>query len=261
MRRTAVALFLAGALLGLSACQSALAADSLFPDSLFPDDQNNSFPPDLNVDQSVKTIKQTRDVEAARRAYKDMVERDDQQMRAQMQRVAGWLQAFSLRNQHRFPGVYGSTGSVERAAQVQLTELVGANPYANVTTGVVNQGLNGLSPGLPAYYNNDGSPVANSPFANDEWTAELTADNVGRVKLQMDGSASPGEVDSMRNDPPSTMQAAPGTIVASGNGQGYIYVWGAGIDGNPLRDFNGKIFIVSSQTWNTVEDQGQEADY
>lgn len=47
-------------------------------------------------------------------------------MRQQMQKVASWLQEFSLRNQNRFPGVYGDWGTIGRRAQVQLTILVGA---------------------------------------------------------------------------------------------------------------------------------------
>jgi hypothetical protein len=182
-------------------------------------------------------------------------------MRRQIQKVASWLQEFSLRNLNRFPGTYGSSGTIGRAAEVQLTELVGANPYAGVNAPVKDRELNGLSPGLSYYYNSDGTAVTSSPMANDEWTAELTADNAHRIQLSMDTNASDGELDSFRNDPPDSMQGVPGTICAAGNGQGYLYAYGIGADGKVLKDFNGKPYIVSAQTGNNVNDQGQEAGY
>lgn len=77
----------------------------------------------------------------------------------------------------------------------------------------------------------------------------------------MDQSASDLQIESWRNDPPLNMQAPPGTIIGCGNGQGYIYVWGAGIDGKPVKDYNGKPYIITTQTANRVEHQGQEAGY
>ena len=259
MRRNAVAL-MAGLLLGLS-CQSIAVADDLFPDNLFPEDKGKPLFPAFTFDAPTVQSSKQQDPAAQKKVFKERIGRADEQMRQQMQKVAGWLQEFSLRNQHRFPGEYGSSGTISRAAEVQLTELAGGNPYAGAYTGVESQELNALSPPLAYYYNNNGTPVDNSPAANDEWTAELTAENAHRIHLQMDGSASPGEVDSMRNDPPSSMQAVPGMITACGNGQGYLYVWGAGIDGKPLKDYDGKLYIITAQTSTTVEDQGQAANY
>jgi hypothetical protein len=274
MRRTVLALT-AGLLLGLSLSQSAFADNQPFSSSLY---KEKDLYPDFNLDESTINKSNTNAAadaasaaaaasaarqrnEAAKRAYREMISHDDEQMHRQMQRVAAWLQQFSLRNQNRFPGVYGSSGTLERAAEVQLTELVGANPYANVTSGAGPQGWSGFSPGLPYYYNTNGVPATNSPMANDEWTAELSADAAHRINLHMDQSATMGEVESMRNDPPLTMQDSPGTITGCGNGAGFIYVWGAGIDGRPVKDYNGKALILTAQTGNTVEDQGQEAGY
>lgn len=250
-----------GLLLGLSSCQSVLAENSLFPGSLFPEDKKTPLFPKFNTEES--SISSTRPKSSApdTRALQDTIARDDDLMRNQMQKVAGWLQEFSLRNQNRFPGTYGSSGTIERAAEVQLTELVGANPYSNVSTNVSAGGLDNLAPGLPYYYS-DGSPAEGSPMSNDEWTAEVAADNVHRIKLQQDGSASVAEVDNMRKFPPTSMQADPGTIWASGNGQGFIYVWGAGIDGKPIKDPGGRQpYIITARTGTTVEDQGVEAGY
>ncbi len=240
-------------------CQPVMAVDNLFPSSLFPDEKSNSNSSGKSSDSSDSSNKSSSS--QAMPAYKEMLAHADQQMRAEIQKVASWLEEFSLRNQNRFPGVYGSSGTIERAAEVQLTELAGPNPYDAVAQAVQSRELNGLSPGLAYYYNPDGSPVSSSPLANDEWTAELSADNAQRIHLSMDQSASQQELDSFKADPPLNLQASPGTITGSGNGQGFLYVWGAGMDGKPVKDFDGKPYFAVAQTGNTVNDQGQEAGY
>lgn len=262
MLRTVVASLLTGSILILSSCQSVLADDNLFSDKLFPDEKSKPLFGDFNGSSgSVSSNRKPKDPAAAKKAYDEMISHEDDELRQQTQKVAGWLQEFSLRNQNRFPGVYGSSGTIERAAEVQLTELAGPNPYANATTGISSQGLNGLSPGLSYYYNSDGTPVSGSPIANSEWTAELTADNAHRISLSMDESANNSQIDQYRDNPPDNWQAPPGCISAAGNGQGFIYVWAAGIDGKPIKDYNGKTYIVAANTANNVEDQGQEAGY
>lgn len=221
-----------------------------FPGSLFQDNNNST------------SAKPAPNETAVKQATQERIQHANSTMQNQMQKVAGWLQEFSLRNQNRFPGVYGSSNSIERACEVQLTELVGANPYGSGTFGGVSaQELNGLSPGLSYYYNADGTPATGSPLANDEWTSELTADSAQRINLKMDQSMTRSTLDSYRSDPPMNWQAAPGTITAAGNGQGFFYVWGAGYDGKPVRDFNGKVYILDVTTGSTTGDVGQEAGY
>lgn len=246
-----------------SVAQQAIALDDPFPGSLFPTDKSTDnaplFPDDKTPDSSAAKPKV--DTAEIKKEMKARVDRADEQMRSQIQKVAQWLQEFSMRNQNRFPGVYGDSNTIERASEVQLTELVGPNPYVGAQ-GSINAGeLDGLSPGLANFYNSDGTPVAGSQIANDEWTSELTADNAGRIQLQMDQSAARTTLNSYRTDPPLNWQAAPGTIVGSGNGQGFLYVWGAGIDGKPVKDYNGSVYIVEAQTGSNVNDPNQEAGY
>lgn len=244
-------LILAG-LLTISFSTMQAKADDLaepFPGSLFPSD-NSSAP---------STSKPAPDQSAIKQAAQQRIQHANDSMRNQIQKVASWLQEFSLRNQNRFPGVYGTSDTIERACEVQLTELVGPNPYGSGSDGsVAAQELNGLSPGLSYYYNADGTPATGSPLANDEWTSELSADSAHRINLQMDQSSSAATLDSYKSDPPLNWQAAPGTITAAGNGQGFFYVWGAGHDGKPVRDYNGKVYIVKA---NTGGAGNQEAGY
>lgn len=261
MRSTFAALVLLSSVLALNA-PNAFADDNLFPDNLFPDDKSKPLFSDFTMDKAKSSSSSSKNPDAQKKELKAMVSRADNAMRREMQNVASWLQEFSMRNQNRFPGQYIGSGDLGRAAEVQLTELVGPNPYASASGYVQAQGLNGLSPGLAAYYNSDGTPVSNSPLANDEWTSEIDANNAHRIQLLLDSGASDGEIASDRSDPPLSWQAAPGTITACGNGQGFIYVWGAGIDGKPLKDFDGKTtLILTALTGNTTGDQGQEAGF
>lgn len=245
-------LILLGALsFSFSVTQASADITEPFPGSLFPD-KSSSTP---------STLK-TPDSSAVKQAGQDRIRHANSTMRTQIQQVASWLQEFSLRNQNRFPGVYGSSDTIERACEVQLTELVGANPYGSGENGsVAAQELNGLSPGLAQFYNSDGTPAAGSPLANSEWTAELSADSAHRINLQMDQSMTKSTLDSYRSQPPLNWQAAPGTITAAGNGQGFFYVWGAGHDGRPVEDIGGKTYIVDVTTGSTTGDANQEAGY
>lgn len=182
----------------------------------------------------------------------------DTQMRMQIQQVATWLTEYSMRNHADFPGVEtGDAWGVKRNALLQLTELVGTNPYGSpLNVPARNAELSGLGPGLAAYYHADGTPVTGSPVWDDEWTNELAAENQGRVNLVMDYGLTPGEIDGWKQDPPDNWTAAPGTITALGNNQGLIAVWGAGSDGKPIKDTSGAgAFIVSQRVMTTVGDQ------
>ena len=226
------------------------------------DDLQEPFPGALFPDNSTSSSSKPADPSAVKQAAQERIQHANSTMRNQIQKVASWLQEFSLRNQNRFPGVYGSSDTIERACEVQLTELVGSNPYGSGGSGgIASAELNGLSPGLSYYYNSDGSPATGSPLANDEWTSELTADSAHRINLQMDQSMTKSTLNYYRTDPPMNWQAAPGTITAAGNGQGFLYVWGAGYDGKPVKDYDGKVYIVDANTASTTNDGAQEAGY
>lgn len=262
MKRAAIAQTILSSIFLLCSASS-VHADELFGNSLFPADSDKPLFSDFSMtSQSNKKSNSGASAAAKQAQLKEIVDSADNSMRNQMQKVAGWLQEFCLRNQNRFPGNYGSSGTIERAAEVQLTELVGSNPYAGAVGAVQDGELNGLSPGLSYYYNSDGTPNTAGPVANDEWTAELTADNAHRIKLAMDQSISQNTLEEYRKSPPLNWTGQPGTIYGYGDGQGNLYVWGAGFDGKPIKNPGGVgTYILFAQTANNVEDQGQEAGY
>ncbi|MBX9690718.1 MAG: hypothetical protein K2X27_28645 [Candidatus Obscuribacterales bacterium] len=255
MKRRAIASGAATSLFLLACCQTAFADDELFPNKLFQNEDKPLFS-DSNSNSSPST---TKEAALSKTTKRPELERANEEMRNQIQRVAGWLREFSLRNQNRFPGVYGDANTIGRASRVQLTELAGANPYKELSSQIKSDGSNELSSALFYSYFAGGSPTTVRPLANDEWTAELTAENANRINLQMDRSASNGQLTSYRDlGAPSNWEAAPGTITACGNGQGFLYVWGAGADGKPVKDSNGKPYIVSADTGSTLNDQVQQ---
>lgn len=226
----------------------------LFPGELFPPESSSSSAPSSSVSAN--------DPQAL--AQQKMAEQLqffqlDTQMRSQMDRVSSWLTEYGQRNYGHFPGVEtGDSWGEKRSAMVQLTELVGNNPYTGGANTIARAGeLNGLSPGLSYFYNTNGTPVTGSPIASDEWTSELTAEKSGRINLQMDYSLSPNTIDSYRNDPPSNWEAAPGTITAIGNGQGFFAIWGAGHDGKPIKDApnSKRPYVIAQRVFATTDDQ------
>ncbi len=227
----------------------------LFPGDMFPADVNKT--PASGTDATISS-QSTGGMEQKMSQQLQYFQLDTQ-LRQQMDRVSSYLTEFGTRNQGRFPGVEtGDSAGIKRQTMVQLTELVGANPYAGDSIAGAPAGeLNGLGPGLSYYYNSNGSPVTGSPIASDEWTSEITAEQAGRINLQMDYGLTQGQIDSIRDNPPTSMEAAPGTITAIGNGQGYFYVWGAGHDGKPITESpnSKRPYIVAQRTTGTVDDQ------
>lgn len=225
----------------------------MFPGELFPADGKDTTAPSSSVSANSQTSAQQK--MAQQLQYFQL----DTQLRSQMDRVGSWLTEFGQRNQGRFPGVEtGDSWGLKRNATVQLTELVGNNPYAGASNIPATAGeLNGLSPGLQYFYNANGSPITGSPIASDEWTSELTAEKAGRINLQMDYGLTAGQIDSYRNDPPSNWEAAPGTITALGNGQGFFAVWGAGHDGKPITEGpnSKRPYVIAQSVQSTVDDQ------
>lgn len=224
--------------------------NNLFPGDMFPPDAKPTSSVSANNPQATAQQKMAEQLQFFQL---------DTQLRSQMNRVGSWLTEFGQRNQGRFPGVEtGDSWGLKRNATVQLTELVGNNPYSGATNIPATDGeLNGLSPGLAYFYNSTGSPVTGSPIASDEWTSELTAEKAGRINLQMDYGLTAGQIDSYRNNPPSNWEAAPGTITATGNGQGFFFIWGAGHDGKPITEGpnSKRPYVIAQRVQSTVDDQ------
>lgn len=233
----------------------------LFPGDLFPDSKTSPQSSGSSSSAASSSSASSSTAQMEQKMSQQLQNYQlDLQLRTQMQRVAGWLQEFGLRNQGRFPGLEtGDEGGLKRQAMVQLTELVGSNPYAGggTSTNPTVGELNGLGPGISYFYNSNGTPVTGSPIASDEWTSEITAENAGRINLQLDLGLTQGEIESFRNDPPTSWEAAPGTITAMGNGQGFICVWGAGRDGKPIPEgpSSKRPLVITKQITGTVDDQ------
>lgn len=208
--------------LSISAAQAAEEDDPLFPQPLFSNDAEQT-PIHVQSDSARDKAVQS-------------------EMRRQMRAVARYLQLYGIRNGSRFPGLQNDETN---AARVQLTELVPNNPYGFATT------FSAMAYG--------GLPVAEqtgSPLWGDQWTQELAAQQLDRIRLEMDFSLTPAIIDNYTVNPPQQWVAPPGTITAIGNNQGLFLVWGAGQDGLPIRNpINGRVLIITGSTSGTVSDQ------
>jgi hypothetical protein len=156
-----------------------------------------------------------------------LAEQDDRMFR-QMRQVAGWLDQYCMWNK-RWP----EAGEETDEAQQQLNQLVPNNPYVS--------GLLTLGGGLdanPQYADPNASPV-DMPAPSDE------AAGMNRVQLSIDSSITEESVREDIKNPPVDWTAPPGTITAVSNQQNLYYIWGAGRDGNPLKDpLSGRTQII-----------------
>ncbi len=109
----------------------------------------------------------------------------------------------------------------------QLNLLVADNPYE---VGSLQTPVSYVAAGVP------GSPETSTPSAN--YT------QYGRVRLINDTTLNGELINEYAEQPPDSWVADPGTIVAIGNEADTFIVWGAGIDGRPIRDsLTGGVFI------------------
>ncbi len=144
---------------------------------------------------------------------------DDQRMYEQMNRVANWLNQYCVWN-HRFP----EYGDEMNWAKEQINQLIPNPPY---DTGAVR-----LSSGL------DADPQYDQPSDSPQYEMPTpgSPESLNRVQLVFDPSLTEQQVQNWRTDPPDEWQAAPGTITAISNNQNLFVLWGAGINGMPLKD-------------------------
>ena len=224
----------------------------LFPEPLFSDQpmfSTDSMATQLDADiQHVQEQRKAPPPQKPTVASQINTSEVDQEMRRQVRAVARLLYNYSLRNHSYFPSAVNSMDEMY-AMQVQCEELVPNNPYNYGATETMNWGI-------PATFNANGSAATGSPVWGDQWTQHLQAQNDNRVLLITDQSLNHQMADQWADDPPQTWTAAPGTITAIGNNQGFFIVWGAGADGKPLKNpMNGKTFIVAVSTSGTVNDQ------
>lgn len=176
------------------------------------------------------------------------IARADYEMRRQMRSVARYLSQYCLRNHSEFPGI---AGDEQTAVITQLAQLVPTNPYAATTTG-------GTTYGISTMYDSNGAALSTT----NSWSAAADPDATtpamhGRLRLQMDYSVEPNDVDIWkRTAAPDGWNAAPGTITVIGNNEGFFVVWGAGVDGRPVKDSSGtSIYLVPVTVSGTGADQ------
>jgi hypothetical protein len=144
---------------------------------------------------------------------------DDNRMYEQMNRVATWLNQYCVWN-HRFP----EQGDEMTWAKEQLNQLVPNPPY---DTGALR-----LTSGF------DADPNYSQPSTAPEYVMPNpgSPQNLNRIQLIFDPSLAELTVQSWRTDPPSEWQAAPGTISCISNNQNLFVIWGASLNGLPMRD-------------------------
>ncbi|HEY9792913.1 MAG TPA: hypothetical protein V6D22_21105 [Candidatus Obscuribacterales bacterium] len=223
----------------------------LFPEPLFPDDDMKTDDMRSELDNDIKQMqapaKKVSIDSGASSSNAISNSAVDDEMRRQMRSVAHWLYRYCLRNGSRFPGP-GTSNDIMWAAQTQLTELVPNNPYNYGPTQNMNWGI-------PATFNPNGSFAAGSPVWNDQYQEGLAANQYNRVQLQLDYGLNPTMAVQDASTPPQDWSAAPGTITAVGNNQGFFIVWGADKNGKPIRNpVNGKTYIITVSTSGTVND-------
>jgi hypothetical protein len=160
---------------------------------------------------------------------------DDQRMYEQMNRVASWLSQYCTWN-HRFP----EYGDEMTWAKQQINQIVPNPPYQ---TGSIR-----MASGL------DADPEYNQPADSPEYISPPpgSPESLNRIQLNFDPSLSEQQVQNWRTDPPDEWQAAPGTITAISNNQNLFVIWGAGIDGQPIKDPTTKRVIMVIGRYNML---------
>lgn len=155
----------------------------------------------------------------------------DVELYEQMVRIAGWLTQYSVWNRH-----WPDPGDQENDAIRQLNDLCPNNPYKSAKL----QEAEGFSTD-PIY--NYYSPTVNqipdaaSGYEGDSVEPTTTAGALGpkRIRLVLDPSLTGTQADIWKESPPADWIATPGTITAICNNTDLILLWGAGINGKPLK--------------------------
>jgi len=151
-------------------------------------------------------------------------EADAQQYR-QMERVASYLDQYCAQN-HRWP----DQGEEQQFIQQQLNQLVPINPYTQAG-----------APWLPTQ-GSEGPQDVSGNLPLDQYYDNVPQGT--RVKLVFDPSLNTTMAKEYINDPPEDWQRRPGAITAVSNNQDLFVVWGAGINGKPLRNMAGQMRLI-----------------
>lgn len=155
------------------------------------------------------------------------LEQEDDRMFMDMRKVSDWMNQYCIWN-HRFP----EQGDEFREAKAQLNQLTPNNPYENDKL-TLSQGLDAD----PQYADPNNAPTNMLDYQKATWPVPSDqAANYHRIQLQLDPSLTELALQQYQIDPPEEWTAAPGTITCIGNQQNLFCVWGAGIDGHPIRD-------------------------
>lgn len=219
----------------------ALSADSLFKEGLFESQplfgDNKFFGGDSGAQEVARQKSELAKKQDRVKRNKQLLERCDSALFSQMREIAGWMDNWVVCN-HRFP----EQGDEQTFVLNQLNALIPNNPYVSGSFSVVsgadvNQQLAERDEDLPL------QPIANAGFTG-----------VSRITLELDWSLTLNEIEAFSVEPPISWQAAPGTINVVSNNQYLFIVWGAGLDGKPIRDpLTGRVRMVVAnyQNWNT----------
>jgi hypothetical protein len=150
-----------------------------------------------------------------------LADKADSQLLEKMQRVADRFKSDRLRF-----GSFPEDGQENKNLVEKLEDLAGANPYF----------------GFPE------NTAADDPtFAAEHAQPGCDKEHVC-VRILADASLSTSRIAASRKPPPQRWQAMPGTITIIHNTENLFALWGAGIDGKPIRDkTSGECSIISAE--------------
>lgn len=180
--------------------------------------------------------------------YTEMVMTADNELLRQMKKVADWMNDYVVWN-HHFPEqsvggedpynlTFGQSDELNIAMR-QMNLLVPNNPYMH--GGIYMEPGKDVDPNLQ--------------IADDQPMPIIPSDskyNRNRIKIFYDRSLNASDMAQLATNPPYDWQATPGTIGIVTDSAYYFVVWGAGIDGKPIRDpvsGNVRLVVGNYQTW------------
>jgi hypothetical protein len=124
------------------------------------------------------------------------------------------LVAAQFKNYRLHSGSFPEPGHPAQALASKLERLAGSNPFASFPVRTA---------------------ADDSEFAAKHGTASCTKENIC-VHIFLDASLSNFQINTLRATAPADWLAMPGTITIIHNTENLFAVWGAGVDGKPIRD-------------------------
>jgi hypothetical protein len=146
-------------------------------------------------------------------------EKGNIELREKMELVAGQFKKYRLR-----AGSFPEPGHPTENLSRRLEQLAGTNPFASFPVRTA---------------------ADESDFAAKHSTEGCTKENIC-VCIRSDANLSNFQINSLRGSVPEDWQAMPGTITVIHNTENLFALWGAGVDGKPIRDKTNSQYLIVS---------------